>query len=346
MRPKHPEIIEAILDIVKQAGIKGAQPSSELIKRFTLSRQQVSRYLNALVKQGRITAKGQSRARRYFLRTDQPQIAKTIDVQELQKMGGEDQLYRLYVQEKIIALKENIRSILHHGFTELVNNVIDHASADTLTFCLEQKTNRLTMDINDDGIGVFRRNQLAFGCDDLFQAVVETAKGKRTSQPDAHAGEGLFFTSRLFDYFSLSANGIEWCYFAKIDDWSMAQILEARGTRIHMEIDVNSDRSPEDVFAQYTDSGFQFKKGGLFVVQPLTINAAYEHVSRSEAKRLLIGAEKFTSIIIDFKNTKRVGQGFADEVFRVFQNKYPQLKIEARNMNPAVEAIVKYVLSS
>jgi len=41
------------------------------------------------------------------------------------------------------------------------------------------------------------------------------------------------------------------------------------------------------------------------------------HVSRSQAKRLLMGLEKFNTIILDFKGVVSVGQAFVDQVFRV-----------------------------
>lgn len=346
MRTKRTDVNEAILAIIARAGTQGAQPVAELRDRFGLSRQQLTRYLSELVKQGKITSVGSGRGQRYTLAaTDRIFLVRTLSIQELKNLGGEDILYRDYVSHAVSRQKENVASIVHHGFTELVNNVIEHAEAQTITFTLETKRQLLILEVCDDGIGVFRRNQLAFHCDDLYQAVVETAKGKRTSKPRDHAGEGLFFTSRLFDYFRLRANGLEWTYLSKLEDWSMAETTEQPGTQIHMEIDTATSKSPEEVFSQFTDENFQFLKKGLFVVEPLTINALYEHVSRSEAKRLLGGAEKFSHIIIDFKNTKRIGQGFADEVFRVFKNAHPDLKIEPRNMNAVVQAMVQHVLS-
>lgn len=48
----------------------------------------------------------------------------------------------------------------------------------------------------------------------------------------------------------------------------------------------------------------------------------FEHgtqfVSRSEARRLMHGLKKFKKVTLDFRGVKGVGQGFADEVFRVW----------------------------
>ena len=38
-----------------------------------------------------------------------------------------------------------------------------------------------------------------------------------------------------------------------------------------------------------------------------------------------------------------MGQGFADEVFRVFQNKYPEIQLEVTNANETVLGMIKHV---
>ena len=70
------------------------------------------------------------------------------------------------------------------------------------------------------------------------------------------------------------------------------------------------------------------------------------HVSRSQAKRLLMGLEKFKRIILDFKGVKSVGQAFVDEVFRVFKNRHPNITIHYFNANDSVEAMIKRGLNA
>lgn len=350
MKIKRSDIREAIIALVQAAGRAGIQPSKLIQERFNISRQQVSRYLHDLVQEGIITPAGAGRGQKYFPSTINKEIVlaeRRMTIAEL-KSVNEDGLYLASLAPHITHLSTNIKSILHHGFTELVNNVIDHAESSFFSFSLTENTasGDLILDLDDDGIGVFRRNQIAFGCKDLYEAVVETVKGRRTSQPAIHAGEGLFFTSRIFDYFRLRANGIEWLYLSPIEDWSIAECPLEKGSHLKLKINSQSNKKIEDVFKKYTDEDFQFTENGLFVVEPLTIAASHEHVSRSEAKRLLLGAEKFKHIIIDFKNTIRIGQGFADEIFRVFRNQYPGINIEPRNMNQAVRAMVQHVVGN
>ena len=47
--------------------------------------------------------------------------------------------------------------------------------------------------------------------------------------------------------------------------------------------------------------------------------------------------------MLDFKGVNSIGQGFADEVFRVFKNQYPEISIEVSNTNSAVDAMIRHV---
>jgi len=63
-------------------------------------------------------------------------------------------------------------------------------------------------------------------------------------------------------------------------------------------------------------------------------------VSRSEARRLLTGLGKFDEIQLDFEKVEAVGQGFVDEIFRVWALDNLDKKIVPINMNDAVSFMV------
>ena len=69
------------------------------------------------------------------------------------------------------------------------------------------------------------------------------------------------------------------------------------------------------------------------------------HVSRSQARRILSGLEKFEFVVFDFDKVPMVGQAFADEIFRVFQEKYPKIKLETINMAEGVKFMVDRAIS-
>jgi len=58
---------------------------------------------------------------------------------------------------------------------------------------------------------------------------------------------------------------------------------------------------------------------------------------------LLVNLEKFREVELDFKSVKQLGQGFADEVFRIYAEKNPQIMINTSNTSPAIQAMINHV---
>ena len=95
----------------------------------------------------------------------------------------------------------------------------------------------------------------------------------------------------------------------------------------------------EDVFQRFApeEYDYRFEKTRL---QVKLLRSDY--VSRSEAKRLLANLGKFTEVELDFRGVERVGQSFADEVFRVFARDHPETTIRATNANTAIAAMIRH----
>ena len=66
-------------------------------------------------------------------------------------------------------------------------------------------------------------------------------------------------------------------------------------------------------------------------------------ISRSQAKRLCDGLEKFEEIILDFSDIAWMGQGFAHQIFVVFANANPEIVINPINMNENVTKMYNHV---
>ena len=234
-----------------------------------------------------------------------------------------------------------------YGFTEMVNNVIDHSGGKTLFINVLRDKEKIRMYIVDDGEGIFKRITRLFDLADERHAIMELSKGKLTTDPDNHTGEGIFFTSRIFDEFEIESKGLN---FSHRDDGSFDFLFdspiveEQMGTMVMMAIDIKSDRLLTDVFNAYTDGpdDFQFNK----TVIPVRL-AQYENeklVSRSQAKRLLTRIEKFQNVLFDFEGVSIIGQAFADEIFRVYANKHPGTQLLPMNMTDEVNNMVQRAL--
>ncbi|MFT4198570.1 MAG: STAS-like domain-containing protein [Pseudoxanthomonas sp.] len=64
-------------------------------------------------------------------------------------------------------------------------------------------------------------------------------------------------------------------------------------------------------------------------------------ISRSQAKRLLQRVENFRHVTLDFAEVSGIGQGFADEIFRVFANAHPDAELVASHAVPEVQQMIR-----
>jgi anti-sigma regulatory factor (Ser/Thr protein kinase) len=265
---------------------------------------------------------------------------------ELAKLG-EDQIFQDLIRPNLISrVSQNVVERCAYIATEVLNNVIDHSAATTVSVSIDLLDGKLQLDFIDDGIGAFEKVKAYFRLQSVFEAAGEIAKGKRTTDASRHAGEGIFFSSRIADHFTLEANGIAYEYIDTSDDWTVKESGVQTGTQVKATLVIASDKTVVSVFDRYTeDHLFKFRSPRL--VSPYVIALpSGQFPSRSEAKKILAGADKFESIVIDFKYVESIGQGFADEIFRVFRDTHPQVKIEIRNANEMVSRMIQYVTGS
>lgn len=68
-----------------------------------------------------------------------------------------------------------------------------------------------------------------------------------------------------------------------------------------------------------------------------------EPVARSQARRICRRLEAFREVILDFSNVTLMGQGFADELLRVYALEHPQVLLRPINMLPQVERMIRHV---
>jgi len=100
-------------------------------------------------------------------------------------------------------------------------------------------------------------------------------------------------------------------------------------------------RALKEVFDQYAsgsgDYGFSRSHIPVFLARYGDENL----VSRSQAKRLLNRLERFKEIVFDFQGVGLIGQAFADEIFRVFQNEHPEANLTWINASADVNQMIR-----
>jgi anti-sigma regulatory factor (Ser/Thr protein kinase) len=311
-------------------------------EKFGLSRQSASKYLNDLISEGLLTADGQTRARRYKLRdlaNDAFRIEITPNVQE-------DLEWRNKVRpflEPYVA--PNVLGICNHGFTEMLNNVIDHSGSQTALIMVSRTAVSVELIIRDYGIGIFQKIQQDFALNDPRHALLELSKGKLTSDKTKHSGEGIFFTSRMFDHFSLRSRQL---YFARANtagDW-LIEVADNQdnpqvGTCVIMQIAIDSPRQVKEVFDRYSSEFDDYGFTRTHVPIKLGLYDDDQLISRSAAKRLLSRVNNFREVLLDFQDVTSIGQAFADEIFRVFAAEHAEVHLVSVGTNPDIDRMIQ-----
>ncbi|HET6292367.1 MAG TPA: DUF4325 domain-containing protein [Kribbella sp.] len=227
--------------------------------------------------------------------------------------------------------------ILGYAFTEMLNNAIDHSGGRFVQVSALAVDAGLEIVIADDGRGAFAHLADGLGLPDHFTAIQELTKGKRTTAPDRHTGEGIFFTSKAVDLFRLAANGIEWTVDNLRNDQAVGISMIHQGTQVTLELDPATDRDLAGLFHEFTiDHEFSRSRPTVKLFE-----FGLSFVSRSEAKRLLSGMEVFSEIQVDFTGVESVGQAFVDEMLRVWPQLHPGTVVIPTGMNSAVEFMVQ-----
>ena len=247
-------------------------------------------------------------------------------------------------------LPPNIRDIVHHGFTEMLNNAHDHSCGNFVTVSIEKNAKELSMMVGDDGIGIFEKIRSELNLPDKRLAMLELSKGKLTTDSANHSGEGIFFTSRMFDVFIIKANGLDYSHDIKLPfDFLMENKLmktyDRKGTFVFMNISLDSQRTTKEIFNQYTldPDELSFNK----TVVPVRLARLDDKlISRSQAKRLVARFEGFKKVILDFEGVDDIGQAFADEVFRVFQQSHPDVQLVPHDASEDILKMIRRVQSS
>lgn len=319
---------------------KGHGVATHLATEFGLSRQVANGYLQAMLRDGLVEAEGSTRARTYLLKT-LAEADQTFSREGLQ----EDVVWRQMIASQVATLPENVRDIWHYATTEMINNAIDHSGS--LEIHVGFRRNALFTDVwvADDGEGIFLKIQREFNLFDPREAILELAKGKLTTAPKQHSGEGIFFTSRLMDEFEIRSGNLHFSrsqrrldLLAELPDFDI-------GTMVQMRMANDSRTTMKTVFDRFSENDdYTFDKTEVPI--RLAQHEGEKLVSRSQAKRVAHRFERFRHVVLDFDGVAEIGQAFADELFRVFAAEHPDVRLIPVNTAPAVAQMVSRALKA
>jgi len=332
-----------IVDTIKTFIIKKvAEHPDDIIfttmKHFEISKPTASKFLNELIESGIIKKEKNGRYPHYQLVTTayESSYAITADLEE-------DTIWRKDFLPHLGGVAQNVKDACQYGFTEILNNALDHSGSKSVDITLLINACTISIGIQDFGIGIFNKIRQDMGLEDPKHSILELAKGKFTSDPVKHSGEGIFFTSRIFDFFAINSQDLTF-YGQNERDWLFENPgASVNGTQVIMQIQKHSPISIADVFNEYTDPD---KQPGFHKTTIPVRLMQYEGealLSRSQAKRLITRFERFLEVILDFSGVTIIGQAFADEVFRVFQTAHPHVHLIPVGCNDNIKRMIAHV---
>ncbi|MEN9796451.1 MAG: hypothetical protein RL653_147 [Pseudomonadota bacterium] len=318
----HP-IVQKLLDE------SGFVQSGALAARAGVARQTAFSFLQLQVKEGALGRLGAGRSARYVRQVRAPEVERFRFPLE---GPGEDAAWA-----EVRAASKLLRRVgadagptWDYAFTEMVNNARDHSRGTFVEVALTAGTDRLVMTVEDDGRGALPNIQEGFHLRDAREAAELLVKGK--------ARQGIFFTSRAMDRFVLESDALALEVDTLLGDWTLRSVPPLRGTRVRMELAWDSPRQLKSVFDAHSDEHLAFVRTSVHV---RLFETASTFISRSEAKRLCAGLERFSEAVLDFKGVTAVGQGFCDEVFRVWARAHPGTKLIHVNAVADVEWFIR-----
>lgn len=304
---------------------------------FGITRQAVNKHLQKLTAEKALAEGGNTRNKIYKLAP----ISEWRKAYKITSGIAEDLIWRNDVMAVLGNMPDNVLDIWQYGFTEMFNNAIDHSGGSEIDIQIRKTATNTEMLLRDNGVGIFKKIQTTLNLLDERHALLELSKGKLTTDPKRHSGEGIFFTSRMFDLYDILSGGVYFSHkFGHPEDWLLERDRFENGTFVWMKLKNHTARTIKKIFDQYTvGEDYGFNK----TVVPVKL-AQYgkdKLISRSQAKRLLARIELFKIVILDFTEVNSIGQAFADEIFRVFVTQHPEMDITSIHANADVKRMIE-----
>lgn len=331
-------ILESILE-------RGQMTGPELAELLGVSRQAVNKHLRALILDGKVAKHGVTRGAVYRpAGRDEPTERRRRGTYPLKGLE-EDRVFLESSRSLGLrsVLSENAWEILSYAFTEMLNNAIEHSRSEKCDVIVTVDQYAASFVVRDFGIGIYHSIKAKFGLIDENEAVGQLVKGKTTTMKERHSGEGVFFTSKCADRMTIRSHSIELVFDNPEKDIVIHEKRFLKGTEVRFEIRRRSRRKLNRVFTEFAPEEFGYQFEATWVLVKLFQK---EYVSRSEARRLMTGLHRFKKIRLDFRGVKSIGQAFADEVFRVFPSKHPDIEIETENLSRALRTMILHVVDN
>ena len=145
----------------------------------------------------------------------------------------------------------------------------------------------------------------------------------------------------MFDKFDILSGGVFFTHqFGDENDWILEREKFQTGTSVWMEMNNHTARTTKKIFDHYS-SGDDYGFNKTVVPVKLAQYGNDKLISRSQAKRVLARVELFKIVIFSFEGVESIGQAFADEIFRVFAQRHPEIELLTMKANSEVKRMIE-----
>ncbi|MCM1135476.1 MAG: DUF4325 domain-containing protein [Clostridium sp.] len=319
---------------------------------YQISRTTVNRYLEKMEREGIIERREGYPCKWKLKDFDTRHFSYSPKLAKLE----EDRIFEADIFPLLNHLPKNVVKIWYYVFCEIMNNAIEHSKSDSINVLVKTNILFTSIFISDNGVGIFEniRNYILDTTKtdiSLDDAVSILFVGKLTTSEDNHSGEGIFFSSRSLDRFYIFSSNrmfIHEAYDRNIstdisgqeDSEPKKRMNGQKGTFVTMELWNNSKRQLQEVFDMFSSDEKGFYKTQVPIKS--AIPSAFP-VSRSQARRLCSGFDKFEEVELDFDGVDDAGRAFIHEIFNVFQAKHPEIHIKVKNANDNIVSVINRV---
>lgn len=327
---------QALINYILEKIDAGEERLASTVKQaFGINESTLYSYLNSLLDDGIIKK----------VKRNKYELAQAVHTFELERskkeLDSDTYAYTKYIYDLVKNFSSNVEQMWAYAFSEMTNNVMDHSQAENASIIVEQNYLYTRIWLIDDGVGIFEKIRKYFGLTDVNEAIGELFKGKVTTDAKNHSGEGIFFSSRMMDEFYIISDGVIFSHDKFNDDFiKSAPLPYATGTCVMMKLNNNSKRTPKEVFSRYENEDGGFDKTEITLKNIFNSSP----ISRSQAKRLCSGMEKFSCVELNFSEIEWMGQGFAHQLFVVFAAEHPGVELTPVNMNEDVKRMYNHVM--
>jgi anti-sigma regulatory factor (Ser/Thr protein kinase) len=314
---------------------------------FGISVTTVKRYLREGLELGIIEISDE-KACKYRLKAEEFSISLPID----NDIMSEDIIFSEHIAPMLYRCNDKAKRIWQYACPEIINNALEHSGGSKLYIHVVSDTLNTSVIISDNGLGTFTtilEYMRGHGWKNprIEEALVELYKGKLTRDREHHSGEGIFFSSKMLDRFILWSDSLIYQSGCLAEQSVIQSHLAAYASRISeqsttviMQLENETDRDNTEIFSKYSDIDEGFIRT-IIPVREACITS--DPVARSQARRICSRLDEFKEVILDFINVDFMGQGFADELFRVYALAHPEVTLSPINMLPGVGRMIKHI---